>query len=86
MTLTYFNYCFNNFSPGPRYGLSVILLLGQKNYIPFITESAGARIGLHPAGYVPYPLHNGKLSQCDIQLVMSLTLCLMVSCLDVTLG
>ncbi|XP_048252291.1 amiloride-sensitive sodium channel subunit gamma-like [Haliotis rufescens] len=48
------------FNAGPLYGLKLILNVNQKEYLPFITSSAGVRLQIHEFGSQPHMLELGQ--------------------------
>ncbi|OWF34802.1 degenerin deg-1-like [Mizuhopecten yessoensis] len=61
-------------SPGPEYGLSVILYMQNEEYIHGITQGYGARITVHQKDTIPFPADNGFYASTSFETSIGLKL------------
>uniref|UniRef100_A0A670XTT7 Sodium channel epithelial 1 subunit beta n=1 Tax=Pseudonaja textilis TaxID=8673 RepID=A0A670XTT7_PSETE len=67
-------------NPGAEFGLKVILDISQKDYIPFLTTTAGARLMLHEQGSFPFLKDQGIYAMSGTETSIGVLVACLRSC------
>uniref|UniRef100_A0A8C7E244 Sodium channel epithelial 1 subunit beta n=1 Tax=Naja naja TaxID=35670 RepID=A0A8C7E244_NAJNA len=67
-------------NPGAEFGLKLILDISQKDYIPFLTTTAGARLMLHEQGSFPFLKDQGIYAMSGTETSIGVLVACLRSC------